>query len=438
MRVTRSASKAALASTPVETPQATPARAVAKRKATSTGTGSKKPRKTTKNERTADEAQEQRDTPSLPVFAIPPRVLADDDSDVVPAVLSFSFEEAKNHLIKADARFEGLFNEVTCKPYEKLERVHPFQALATSILGQQISWMAARSINHRFVRLYNPTLPEKPSDVVTDTSDLFPTPDQVAKIDVSILRTAGLSGRKAEYGQHENYTVLNFVEHRIVQDLASRFSDGRLSTSKLLNANDEELAEMLIEVRGIGRWTVDMFAIFSLRRPDILPVGDLGVQRGVARWFLALHSPTYNISISPDKVTGGELKSTLLDDDDDDEEGTLPVFGTASTTPVEPQDMSSVPPGGVAATPMPDGSKKNVAAMPPPLTPATRKILTSTNAPATPLPNGLTASDLKSRLDGKKKIKGALITPQEMEELTAPWKPYRSLAVYYMWALADG
>ncbi|KDQ27608.1 hypothetical protein PLEOSDRAFT_158514 [Pleurotus ostreatus PC15] len=424
MRVTRSASKAASASTPVETPpQATPARTVAKRKAASTGTGSKKPRKATKNERTAEEGQEQEETPATLVFAIPPRVL-DNDSDVVPAVLSFSFEEAKNHLIKADPRFEGLFNEVTCKPYEKLERVHPFQALATSILGQQISWMAARSINHRFVRLYNPTLPEKPSDVVTDTSDLFPTPDQVAKTDLNILRTAGLSGRKAEY----------------VQDLASRFADGRLSTSKLLNANDEELAEMLIEVRGIGRWTVDMFAIFSLRRPDILPVGDLGVQRGVARWFLALHSPTYNISISPDKVTGGELKSTPLDkdDEDDDEEGTLPVFGTTSTTPVEPQDVSSVPPGGVAATPMPDGSKKNVAAMPPPLTPATRKILTSTSAPAAPLPGGLTASDLKSRLDGKKKIKGALITPQEMEELTTPWKPYRSLAVYYMWALADG
>ncbi|KAF4598110.1 Alkylbase DNA Glycosylase/Transcriptional Activator [Pleurotus pulmonarius] len=423
MRVTRSASKAAFASIPAEPPQATPVRAAAKRKAPSTGTGSKKARTRTKDETTASNAQEQEDIPLTPAFVIPPRVVADDDSDVVPAVLSFSFEEAKNHLIKADARFEGLFNELTCKPYEKLERVHPFQALATSILGQQISWMAARSINHRFVRLYNPTLPEKPSDVVIDTSDLFPTPDQVAKTDVNILRTAGLSGRKAEY----------------VQDLASRFADGRLSTSKLLNANDDELAEMLIEVRGIGRWTVDMFAIFSLRRPDILPVGDLGVQRGVARWFLALHSPTYNISISPDKVTGGELKSTPLGkDDDDDEEGTLPVFGAESATPADPQDLSSVPPGGVAATPMPDGSKKNVSAMPPPLTPASRKILTSTNASATPLPSGLTASDLKSRLDGKKKIKGALITPQEMEELTAPWKPYRSLAVYYMWSLADG
>lgn len=124
---------------------------------------------------------------------------------------------------------------------------------------------------------------------------------------------------------------------------------------------------------------------------------------------MALHSPTYNISISPDKVTGGELKSTSLDkDDDDDEEGTLPVFGAGGATPAEPQDVSSVPPGGVTATPMPDGSKKNVAAMPPPLTPASRKILTSTNAPAIPLPSGLTASELKSRLDGKKKIKYAL------------------------------
>lgn len=128
MRVTHSASKAASASTPVEPPpQATPARAVAKRKATATGANTKKARKATKNESTTDEGQGQDETPATPVFAIPPRVLADDDSDVVPAVLSFSFEKAKNHLIKADARFEGLFNEVTCKPYEKLERVHPFQ-----------------------------------------------------------------------------------------------------------------------------------------------------------------------------------------------------------------------------------------------------------------------------------------------------------------------
>ncbi|KAH9947004.1 hypothetical protein B0H21DRAFT_822354 [Amylocystis lapponica] len=57
--------------------------------------------------------------------------------------------------------------------------------------------------------------------------------------------------------------------------------------------------------------------------------------------------------------------------------------------------------------------------------------------PLVPLPDGLSAAVLKSRLDGKKKIKGALLTPQEMEELTACWRPYRSLGVFYMWALAE-
>ncbi|KIK67439.1 hypothetical protein GYMLUDRAFT_37561 [Collybiopsis luxurians FD-317 M1] len=346
--------------------------------------------------------------------------------ELVPAKLSFDFEEAKKHLISADPRFQILFDRVHCKPFERLETVHPFRALTTSIIGQQISWIAARSVNHKFVRLFNPSLPEKVTDYqeqATSTS-FFPTPQQVANTDLGILRTAGLSARKAEY----------------VRDLATRFADGRLSTEKLLKADDDELAEMLTEVKGIGRWTVDMFSIFTLRRPNILPVGDLGVQRGMLRWYLGLHSPTYSCSVSPDKA-GRDSKD---ENGSDAETGTLPILSDRPATPEKdsptpPLDLSSIPPAP-PATPNKNEAGSNVATIPPPMTPSVAqtiiKVENSTGYVPLPLPEGLSASSLQSRLDGKKKIKGAILTPNEMEMLSANWQPYRSIGVYYMWALA--
>ncbi|TFK75455.1 DNA glycosylase [Pluteus cervinus] len=346
---------------------------------------------------------------------------------LVPAELMFSFDDARRHLIQADDRFEELFNRMQCKPYQQLESLHPFRALVTSILGQQISWLAARSVVYRFTRLYDPSMPEKPDDYneYKAPTSFFPSPQQVCSTDIPTLRSAGLSGRKAEY----------------VRDLANRFADGRLSTEKLIQANDEELAEMLIEVKGIGRWTVDMFAIFSLRRPDILPVGDLGVQRGVLRWFLALHHPTYNFALSPEKIDAnsddkaegksnkekkGAKKAISPDSEDEDADDELPSVAA---------DSSAVPPAASSN----DIKQEEVSAFPPTFTPSIREALhkpPKDQAPP-PLPAGLTAAILKSRLDGKKKIKGALLTPQEMEDLTESWKPYRSLGVYYMWSLAE-
>ncbi|KAF9071713.1 DNA glycosylase [Rhodocollybia butyracea] len=348
---------------------------------------------------------------------------------LVPAQLSFDFDEAKKHLIKEDPRFEVLFDRLSCKPFERLETVLPFRALVTSIIGQQISWIAARSVNHKFVRLFNPALPEKVTDYQFTSTSFFPTAQQVANTDLAILRTAGLSGRKAEY----------------VRDLAARFADGRLSTEKLLQANDEELAEILTEVKGIGRWTVDMFSIFTLRRPNILPVGDLGVQRGILRWFLGLHSPSFSCSFSPDKAArdAGDVDGDGLSDS----ESSLPILdGSVSPEKVldaPPFDLSSVPPAPPATPRKVDetGSQTNTASLPPPITPSVEQTLMKVeNAPgyvAPPLPAGLTASALQGRADGKKKVKGAILTPNEMEQLTASWQPYRSLGVFYMWALAS-
>lgn len=96
----------------------------------------------------------------------------------------------------------------------------------------------------------------------TRAEDYFPTPEEIVKCEIATLRTAGLSQRKAEY----------------IQGLAEKFAGGELSARMLLNASDEELLEKLTAVRGLGRWSVEMFACFTLKRTDVFSTGDLGVQ----------------------------------------------------------------------------------------------------------------------------------------------------------------
>lgn len=109
----------------------------------------------------------------------------------------------------------------------------------------EISWLAARAITHKFLRIYDPSLPEKYDPSSPPTS--FPTPAQVMATPVADLRAAGLSGRKVEY----------------VQDLAARFADGRLDPVKLVAMTDDEVMEHLVAIRGIGPWSVHMQNIFA-------------------------------------------------------------------------------------------------------------------------------------------------------------------------------
>ncbi|KAJ1304808.1 hypothetical protein OPQ81_005943 [Rhizoctonia solani] len=336
--------------------------------------------------------------PELPLYTEPPY-----DPVLIPATLTFSFEEAKNHLIKVDGRFESIFRELKCRPFEQLEPVDPFQTLVTSILGQQISWLAAKSIRHRFLRLFDRSLPEK---VVLKHDDgikyTFPSPGRVASLDEKILKTAGLSTRKAEY----------------VLDIAKRFADGQLSTEKLANASDEELVEMLTAVRGIGKWTVDMFAIFSLRRPDILPVGDLGTQKGLLNWVLSSHDPDkYPLCVNPRK-----LPKTNEDEPEKPEEA-------KATEPAE--DTSILPAPEEATISTAKASSSSSSSKQP------DSILLNPTS-LVQLPEGITLEMLKARANGKKVKGGCYLLPGEMEALTASWKPYRSLGVFYLWALVDG
>jgi DNA-3-methyladenine glycosylase II len=130
-------------------------------------------------------------------------------------------------------------------------RLPPFQSLTRAIVYQQLSGAAAGTIFERFQKLF--------------PGGQFPTPGQVAKTTVDRLRSAGLSRPKAAY----------------ILDLAKCSDAGEIpSLAECDSLTDDEIVASLTRIKGIGRWTVDMFLIFNLGRPDILPIGDLGVRRG--------------------------------------------------------------------------------------------------------------------------------------------------------------
>lgn len=155
------------------------------------------------------------------------------------------------------------------------EEIDPFQSLASGIIGQQVSGAAAKSIKKKFVALFDPGGPHGVDGIDgtqgsagNDNGDgpytktFFPTPEDVVRCDIPTLRTAGLSQRKAEY----------------ITGLAEKFTSGDLSPRMLLTSTDEEVLEKLIAVRGLGKWSVEMFSCFGLKRLDVFSTGDLGVQ----------------------------------------------------------------------------------------------------------------------------------------------------------------
>jgi DNA-3-methyladenine glycosylase II len=171
--------------------------------------------------------------------------------------------DAIKHLITVEPRLAPLITANPCNvfsPAGLAETIDPFRSLTSGICGQQVSGAAAKSIKNKFVALFN-----------TDNQGphVWPTPEVVSQTSIERLRTAGLSQRKAEY----------------IQGLASKFASGELSARKLMAASDEEVMSSLIAVRGLGRWSVEMFACFALKRMDIFSTGDLGVQRGMAAFY---------------------------------------------------------------------------------------------------------------------------------------------------------
>jgi DNA-3-methyladenine glycosylase II len=128
-------------------------------------------------------------------------------------------------------------------------RGDPFTTLARSIVGQQISVKAAQAVWLRF---------EKAAGTVT--------PDRVSRMRLATFTRAGLSARKAEY----------------VRDLARHFVHGTVDPTHWPGLGDEAVIDELVQVRGIGRWTAEMFLIFNLLRPDVFPVDDLGLLKAIS------------------------------------------------------------------------------------------------------------------------------------------------------------
>ncbi|EFX01134.1 DNA base-excision repair protein [Grosmannia clavigera kw1407] len=175
---------------------------------------------------------------------------------------------ACEHLIAVDPRMKPLIDMHYCaafSPESLAKKVDPFESLASSIISQQVSGAAAKAIKGRFIALFSdPGGTGGEAEVAVPVR--FPHPSQVAVMPLDRLRTAGLSQRKAEY----------------VQGLAEKFASGELSAQLLAEAPYETLVERLVAVRGLGLWSVEMFAMFGLKRMDVFSVGDLGVQRGMA------------------------------------------------------------------------------------------------------------------------------------------------------------
>ncbi len=141
------------------------------------------------------------------------------------------------------------------------------QSLARAIVSQQLSGKAADTIWGRFLALY--------------PKAKFPTPAAILATPDDQLRAAGLSGAKAA----------------AIKDLAHHVDSKKLVTSRMPKLSNEEVAAMLLPVRGIGPWSVDMFLMFALARPDVLPVGDLGIRKGMQLHFGLRKLP------EPDKMT---------------------------------------------------------------------------------------------------------------------------------------
>ena len=154
-------------------------------------------------------------------------------------------------LLKQDPNLTRIIERIG--DYQIKKRNNHFAVLIESIISQQLASAAAEAIFSRFKKLY----------------PKFPTSSQILDTKDAKLRSVGLSGMKIEY----------------LKDLAQKIEDGKLKMKSLSKMTDDEIIEHLTQVKGIGRWTAEMFLIFSLGRLDVLPVGDLGLRKGVQMAF---------------------------------------------------------------------------------------------------------------------------------------------------------
>jgi DNA-3-methyladenine glycosylase II len=174
---------------------------------------------------------------------------------------SIDYARARRALMRRDPVIATLIRQHGECGLASSQRTDPFHALLHAIIAQQLSTKAARTIEGRFSAIFAGN----------------PTPAAVAGVSDERLRAVGLSPQKLKY----------------VRDLCARIVDGSLNLESLASLTDDEVIAALTSVKGIGRWTAEMFLMFRLHRPDVLPLGDLGIVKAVQRAYQlrALPSP---------------------------------------------------------------------------------------------------------------------------------------------------
>ncbi len=166
------------------------------------------------------------------------------------------WDEACKHLSRRDRVMNKLIPQFGQARLES--RGSAFNTLVRSVVGQQISVKAAQAVWKRFTAL------------ASEGDDPL-VPGAVLALDIEQMRAAGLSTRKVEY----------------VRDLALHFEQGSVHEADWLGMDDEAIIEELVAIRGIGRWTAEMFLMFHLMRPNVLPLDDVGLLKGISRNYFS-------------------------------------------------------------------------------------------------------------------------------------------------------
>jgi DNA-3-methyladenine glycosylase II len=173
---------------------------------------------------------------------------------------SADYAKARRILARRDPVIRDLMRRFGECGLARAQRTDPFRALLHAIIAQQLSTKAAATIEGRFAALFEGR----------------PTAAAIAAMPDARLRAVGISPQKLGY----------------IRDLCARTLDGSLALDALNALPDEEVIAALTSVKGIGRWTAEMFLMFRLHRPDVLPIGDLGIVKAVQRAYKLRLAPT--------------------------------------------------------------------------------------------------------------------------------------------------
>ena len=171
-----------------------------------------------------------------------------------------ALDKGVEQLILIDPSLKPLFDAYDV-PELKMEKNY-FWALCRSIIYQQISGKAASTIANRFLALFSSGKSISPIDIIN--------------INIDKLRSVGLSRQKASY----------------IKNIADAFYNEKVNVENYFTMKDEEIITDLIKIKGVGKWTAEMFLLFTLRRPDIFPVTDLGVKKGFQIFYSLDEIPT--------------------------------------------------------------------------------------------------------------------------------------------------